>query len=225
MPGSGRPIFIAHRAGNSPTARDAARDLADMCELDVHLGPSATVEVRHAKRVWPTRRLWDRWYLLPRHTAVPTLTDIVQGRRSDPVFWFDLKGVSPRLSRAVQPFVLPTAGDPDERAVAERPPTTLSSKSWWLLAPFAGVAGLRTLRSAGNRVELALMRWLPSRVQLDGAVVHRRLLDEPTLARLHRQGLVFTWGVTEGDDLAELVADGRIDGFILDDPALAAPYR
>ena len=48
MTGSGRPIFIAHRAGNSSSAMDAARDLADLYELDVHLGPSATIEVRHA---------------------------------------------------------------------------------------------------------------------------------------------------------------------------------
>ena len=240
MTRSGRPIFIAHRAANSTATMDVARHLVDLCELDVHLGPSATIEVRHAKRLWPTRRLWERWYLLARRTPVPVLTDIVTGQQPEPLFWFDLKGVTPRLARTLRPFVMPTPRVPTDRVptddvptgrradggvAAERPPTMLSSKSWWLLAPFAGVAGLRTLRSAGNRLELALMRWLPGRVQLDGAVVHRRLLDERTIARLHRQGLLFTWGVTEGDDLAELVADGRIDGFILDDPTLAAPYR
>jgi len=40
--------FIAHRAGNSVEKLVEAEAVADVVELDVHLGVGGRVEVRHA---------------------------------------------------------------------------------------------------------------------------------------------------------------------------------
>ena len=176
------PALAAHRAGNDPARLARARPVADLCELDVHLGRRGRLEVRHAKRLWPTARLWERWYLLAPRTPVPDVATIV-GAAAGSALWFDLKGVSPRLARRVAPFVGP--GD------------VVSSKSWWLLRPFRDRPGVRTFRSAGNRLELSLALHLPSRLRPDGMVVNQRLLDTRVLSRLRRRGAVVTWGITD----------------------------
>ncbi len=100
----------------------------------------------------------------------------------------------------------------------------VSSKSWWLLGGLTGTPNLRTFRSAGNRFELALLLWLPSRASTDGAVVHRRLLTPSVIERLTSRGPVFTWSVTDRDTIDELEQKG-IAGVILDDLDLVAPGR
>lgn len=196
--------FIAHRAGNDIGRLRAAAPVADVIEVDVHLGERGRVEVRHAKKLVFTRRLWERWYLLPEDVEVPELVEIVSAADSDTHFWLDLKGFTPRLSRRVR------------AVVGERRPLTVSTKPWWLLAPFASDEGVRTIRSAGNRFELALLLWLPSRLQTDGSVVHYRLLSDTVFKRLAKKGLVFCWAATEEAHVDRLLALGAT-GVILDD--------
>jgi Glycerophosphoryl diester phosphodiesterase family len=203
--------FISHRAGNDPESLQQAESIVDVIEADIHLGHRGRVEVRHAKRAWPTRRLWERWYWLPGDTRVPTLAEILG--RADPSteVWLDLKGFTGRLStRALE-------------VVGGRRPLTISTKAWWLLPAWAGLDAVRTLRSAGNRLELAMV-WLLPPGRVDGVVVHHRLLTDAVLTRLKRRGLVFTWAV---DDVAsiERLARFGVDGVILDDLTLVAPGR
>ena len=204
--------LVAHRAGNNVAALRRAESIADSIELDVHLGRSGELEARHAKTLWPTRRLWERWYLLPRDTPVVSVADIVAAARPETHLWLDLKGVSPRLAAAAEQVV-------DGRACV-----TVSSKSWWLLRRFHGQPGRRTFRSAGNRFELLLARWLPSRVRTDGTVAHQRLLDPGVIGRLVRRGQVFTWAVTDVDRIAQLAAAG-VDGVIVDELDLIGAAR
>jgi glycerophosphoryl diester phosphodiesterase len=202
--------IVAHRAGNTLASLIEAQQQVDLVEVDVHLDRRQRIEVRHAKRLWPTRRLWDRWYLLEKHTEVPSLAAIVDAADPDTHLWLDLKGPNPQLGRLAM------------AVVGDRRPITVSSKAWWLLGRFDGVAGVRTLRSAGNRFELLLLLRLPTRSQVDGAVVHRRLLDDQTIGRLSARGLLFTWGI-EDVETVEWLRRRRIDGVILDDLALASP--
>lgn len=204
--------FVAHRAGNSVVALRHAESTADTIELDVHLGRDRELEARHAKTLWPTRRLWERWYLLPRDTPVVTVAEIVEAAQPDTHLWLDLKGVDPRVAEAA------------DAAVAERAGVTVSSKSWWLLRRFHGQPGRRTFRSAGNRFELLLVRWLPTRVRTDGTVVHQRLLDDGVIAWLLRRGDVFTWAVTDVDRIAQLERSG-VAGVIVDDLDLITAAR
>ncbi len=204
--------LVAHRAGNAVDILARAERVADTIEIDVHAGPGGAIEVRHAKVLWPTRRLWERWYLLPRETSVGSLGAIVEAAAADTHLWLDLKGV------------MPSVADRARIAVAGRERVTASSKSWWLLRRFAGVPGARTFRSAGNRFELALLSWLPTRVRTDGAVVHRRLLTPAVIARLRQRGLLFTWAVDDLDTIRRLAAAG-VDGVIVDELALIEAAR
>lgn len=203
--------LIAHRAGNRPGEATSAV-AADVVELDVHLA-DGRLEVRHEKRVWGTRRLWERWYLLPSDTPRWTLAEALADVGPDVHLMLDLKGVSPRVATAVA------------HEVAARPAVTVSTKSWWLLPRFGPLDGVRTFRSAGNRLELALLLHVPSRVHPDGVVVHQRLLDAATVRRLRRRAaLVWSWGAADRTGVDRLATAG-VDGVILDDLALIGALR
>ncbi len=203
---------VADRAGNAVVALIEAQDRVDLVEVDVHLDRHRRIEVRHAKRLWPTRRLWERWYLLPRGTDVPHLALIVEAAAPDTHLWLDLKG--PRRQLA----------DLALEVVGQRPAITVSSKCWWLLGRLTGVPRVRTLRSAGNRFEMFLLLRLPTRSKVDGAVVHRRLLDDRVIEQLRSRGLVFTWGVEDADTI-DWLRGRQVDGVILDDLSLVPPRR
>jgi glycerophosphoryl diester phosphodiesterase len=202
--------LIAHRAGNHPGGAAAAAG-ADLVELDVHLCGDR-LEVRHEKRVWGTRRLWERWYLLPRDTPRWTLAEALADAGDGAPVLLDLKGVSPRLAHAVR------------REIGDRRAVTVSTKSWWLL-PHLRADGVRTFRSAGNRLELALLLRMPSRVRPDGVVVHQRQLDDAVVRRLRqRAALVWSWGATDRAGVDRLAAAG-VDGVILDSVELIRELR
>lgn len=196
--------FIAHRAGNSTGALRAAEPIVDIIELDVHLGRGNRVEVRHAKKLWLTRRLWEKWHLEPSDSEIPALLEILDAADPATHLWLDLKGFTPRLSRRVR------------EVMGERRPLTVSTKPWWLLRNFSNVPGIRTIRSAGNRFELSLVFWLPSRLTTDGTVVHHRLLTDRVLKRLLQRGAVYTWAVDDSDSI-ERLRRGGVAGVILDD--------
>lgn len=196
--------LIAHRAGNSKAGVESFRSIADRIEVDVHLD-GGRLEVRHAKRVWFTTRLWERWYLLPPGTQVPLFTDVLGWSGPGVELWVDCKGVTSRLPEEIA------------RAVADRGPVTLSCKSWWALRRLAGRPDVRTIRSAGNRFELFLLRFLWSRAAFDGVVVHRRLLTASLVTKLRqRHGLVFSWSIGDESVARRLVGWG-VDGLIIDE--------
>lgn len=206
-------IFVAHRAGNTPERVLEAQHLVEVIELDVHRGRQGRVEVRHAKTLWPTRRLWDRWYLLPAGTVTPSLDQILDAVDEDTGLWFDLKGVRQNAQARI------------EALASERQRTVIvSSKSWWLLGPMTGLGKLRTFRSVGNRLELALLLWLPTRSRVDGTVINRRLLTPRLIERLRHRGPIFTWGVTDRATI-EWLERHQIAGVIIDDLGLAPQRR
>src|SRR5690606_17023359 len=74
---------------------------ADAIELDVHLYRNR-LEVRHAKLLlWPFARLWEKWELLGRDAPRPSLAAILDHVPDGVHLWFDLKGFTTRLPRAV----------------------------------------------------------------------------------------------------------------------------
>ncbi len=199
--------YVAHRAGNDLDRLRAVERRADLIEVDVHLGARRDGEIRHAKSLWGTRRYWERWFLVEPEIQWPSLSDVTDGARPDTGLWLDLKGVSPKLA------------DLANSVIGSGRPVVVSTKSWWLLGRIRRGEGVRTFRSAGNRFELALLSWLPSRVHTDGAVVHRRLLTDRVVRRLRRRGSVFTWSVHDRATIERLERLG-VDGVILDDDGL-----
>jgi glycerophosphoryl diester phosphodiesterase len=202
--------LIAHRAANRPDGTERHGG-ADLLELDVHLF-RGRLEVRHEKVLWPTARLWERWYVLPRGAARRSLHDVLRSDEGAHLL-LDLKGVSPRLARSVV------------EAVGERRPLTVATKSWWLLRHFQAVPGVRTFRSVGNRFELALLRRLPSRLRPHGVVAHQRLLSASTVSALRSEvQAVWAWGAPDRA-VAEQLRSWGVDGLILDDPQLLRELR
>lgn len=196
--------LIAHRAGNRPaTLAAAAAAAAHAVELDVHRF-RGRLEVRHAKVLWPTSILWERWELVT-DTERPTLAEILAGVPTDTHLWLDLKGFDRRLTRAVL-------------AATERfTQRTMSSRSWWILTPAHGT--VRTMRSVGNRAQ----RWLAELTArprgASGTVLHERLARASTITRLQRRGPVVVWGATTLARVRQLEQHG-VDGVILDDLGL-----
>ncbi len=209
------PHFIAHRAGNDPQAVTEWAEHADLIEVDVHRW-KRRLEVRHAKRAWPTSRLWERSGLLPAATEVHGFDAVLDAAaRAGTHLWLDAKGIDPRLHRAVA------------AATDAIRPLTVSTKAWWLLGPFSRrrAEGVRTFRSVGNRLELWALLRLPSRVALDGVVLHERLLHRSLVQRLRARGWeIVSWAVTDRTRAEELLGWG-VAGLILDERELLVELR
>jgi hypothetical protein len=171
------------------------------------------VDVRHAKRLWPTTRLWERWYLLPADTGRVALDEVVTAARQDTHLFIDLKGLSQRVSHAVL------------HVVGDRPRFTVASKRPRLLATFAGRPGVDRIRSAGNRLDLLALLRLPSRAPVDGHAVRSDLVDTGVARRLRRRAdRLLVWGVDSLDDIARLERLG-VTGVIVDDLGLIERWR
>lgn len=198
------PILVAHRAGNHPESARAALGRADVIELDVHVFRGRVV-VRHAKVLRPTARLWERWYLLPTDTVVPTIDEVLASVDPDTPLMLDLKCTTRWAARRIRREV------PGDRQLI------VSSRSWWVLGVFAGRPGTTLLRSCGNPLQLRLAPLLPGLGERIGLVVHERLLTRSVIADLSRHTPHrFTWAVTTPERAGALVEAG-VTGLIVDD--------
>lgn len=199
-----RPTTVAHRAGNSTAAVVLARGL-DVIELDAHV-LRGRVELRHAKVLRPTGRLWEQWYLLPRSTRGTPIDDVLATLAPDQVLLVDLKCFTRRAARQI------LASIPDSH------PLLVACRSWWVLRAADDRSRARVLRSCANRLQVWLairMRGLDDRT---GVTVHARLLEADTVAELRsRTPLVYSWGFTTRAEARELAAMG-VTGLITDDP-------
>lgn len=201
--------LVAHRAANLAADVLAGLAAADIVELDVHLH-RGRLEVRHAKVLWPTSRLWERWHWVC--DPPEALDAILAAAPVDAHLWFDLKGFTPRLARRVL------------RAIEGRSVATISCRSWWVLRPARRRAGVRTARSVGARWQLlvATRRSAPSP---DGHVLADRFANPATVAALRRRHpFVAVWGVTDLERLDELERMG-VAAVIADDLTMLATAR
>ena len=175
------------------------------------------LEVRHAKLLlWPFARLWEKWELLGSDAPRPSLDAILEHVPDGVHLWFDLKGFTTRLPRAVHRTI--------DRDDGERFQVTYSCRAWWVLGWVRRHTAARTMKSVGNRWQ----RWLVTRTGFDGAhgvVIHERLLDDGWLGRLRAlTPTVVAWGVHDLARAEELI-DAGITGLILDDLALIGALR
>lgn len=210
----GRPLVVAHRAGNDLGRLErAARLGADVIEIDVH-PYRGTLEVRHTKTLGPAPLLWDRWYPADGFAPVPALERVLGAVRdapNRPVPMIDLKGADPRVPRMLR------------RALDDWPadrPLLVCGRVWRTLAALAGHPRMATVHSAGSPRQLArLLRRFPETGDaLQGVSVHMRLLDPSTVAALRRRTpLVLSWPVNTAADGARLAGWG-VTGLISDHP-------
>lgn len=199
-----RPVVVAHRAGNTPQTVADALHRADMIEFDTHLF-RGRVEVRHAKVLWPTARLWEKWYLLPANTDVASIESVLDAIPPEVPLLVDLKCFTRRAGRRIRQAI------PDDRRVI------VSCRSWWVLGAFRNRPRTLALRSCGNRLQMRLVTLLPGLGEQTGIVAHNRLLDEEATGKvLTRTPLLFTWAVPTLARGRELV-DRGLTGLIVDD--------
>jgi glycerophosphoryl diester phosphodiesterase len=202
---------VAHRTGNVASGIPAALADADIVELDVHRFRKR-LEVRHSKVLWPLAMRWDRWKLVPKAAPRPTLAEIL--REIDPAthLWLDLKGFGRRLTTSTI------------AAVVDRPRTTVSSRSWWILPDLGRHRNIRVVHSVGSRLQLWALRAKPPR-SLEAIAVDQRLVNVASMAAMRRvTSTVFVWGVHDVDRAMALVATGA-DGLIVDGSETIARIR
>ena len=233
--GGGRPLAIAHRAGNEPPLLAIAEEIGpDLIETDVWLY-RGRVEVRHKKTLgpylfwerhpvdsgWPSAVsfLRDRWRLMPgwraRHRL--TLDDILPLARPTTRFMLDLKGTDVRLADAVVDLVH------RHRPIAPgTPPILVCSPFWEVLEAAGRRPDVRIIHSVGRDAALSRVFDRVAGVPNPAVSIHVRYLskDLPHLARFRDAGIaVMTWPVDDGALAEDLIGRG-VDGLIVDDPAL-----
>jgi hypothetical protein len=199
-----RPVVVAHRAGNTPQTVGDALDRADMIEFDTHVF-RGRIEVRHPKVLWPTARLWEKWYLLPADTEVASIESVLDAVPPEVPLLVDLKCFTRRAGRRIRQAI------PDDRRLI------VSCRSWWVLGAFGNRPNTLALRSCGNRLQMRVVTLVPGLGQQTGIVAHNRLLDEESIGTiLARTPLLFTWAVPTLARGRELVVQG-LTGLIVDD--------
>lgn len=197
--------IVAHRAGN--TVGGPPRVVpGHIIEMDAHV-LYGRVEVRHEKVVRPFRRLWERWYLLPRGARGVPIDEVLELIDERTPIMLDLKCSTRRAAR---------------RIVAKMPsaqPLIVSTRAWWVLSTCADRPNTRRLRSCGNRLQLLVAATMVRRGSDLGISVHERLVDADALADLDTCD-IFSWAATSTQRCRELVESG-VTGLILDDPDIA----
>ena len=195
-------LAIAHRAGNSLAALQAAAQAgADVIEADVH-SSRGRLEMRHSKALGPLPYLWDRqpWQLTPRSVPLLQLAELLDALPGEATLMLDLKGVGRvgvRTAEAVH-------------ARLPQQPVLVCSRWWPSVQAFAGIPWARRVLSARTPAELArLRRRLRTGGTAHGVSLHRSLLSAAVVAELRSQvELVMTWAVDDLDTLDQVVALG-----------------
>ena len=213
-PAQGRPLLIAHRAGNAPeTLPDAVNAGADLIEADVHLY-RRRLEIRHTKTMGVLPWLWDRWYVVPAGGERLSLARLLEATPPGTTLMLDLKGWHPWLGRTVAAAM---------EGLAAGRPYVVASRTWPMLTAFERLPHVRIIHTAaGPREALALPRRL-ARHRTDAVCMHQRLLAQPRwVARARRLApSLLTWPVASRSAAHDAVARGAT-GLIVDGVDLLA---
>ena len=194
----GRPVAIAHRAGNDLARLEHATSIgADLAELDVWLR-RGRVEVRHAKTVGPLPLLRERWRLSPGWGPRLELDAVIEAAGPDVRLMVDLKSETLALSEGVA------------AAFDRRPGATyaVTTREWWLLEPFEGRDGVCLIPSAAWPHELAeLMPHLGDRFH--ALSMHITLVEPALMSELAGRGVsTFVWPVNTTAELERVLGAG-----------------
>lgn len=204
------PTVVAHRAGNHPTSALRALRRVTMIEVDAHVF-RGRVEVRHEKVLWPSSRLWERWYLLPRNTRVTEIGEMLNAVPADTALLLDLKCFTTRAARRIRD------------AVPEHYPVVVSSRAWWILGVFRHRPNAILLRSCGSGWQLRLAKLLPGLDDRVGVVAHHDVLDKETIAAVtSKTPLLYCWAVPTAER-GRALAEAGVAGLIVDDLELDWP--
>jgi len=195
----GRPVAIAHRAGNDLARLEQATAIgADLVELDVWLH-RGRLEARHAKRVGLLPLYRERWRPSPGWRPCLGLDAVIEAAGPDVQLMVDLKSETLALSEGVAAAFdrsLPGAS------------YAVTTREWWLLEPFEGRDGVCLIPSAAWPHELAeLMPALGDRFH--SVSMHITLVEPALMTELAGRGVsTFVWPVNTIADLERVLGAG-----------------
>ena len=195
----GRPVAIAHRAGNDLARLEHATSIgADLVELDVWLR-RGRLEVRHARTVGPLPLLRERWRLSPAWGPRLDLGAVIEAAGPDVQLMVDLKSETLALSEGVA-----AAFDRGLRGATY----AVTTREWWLLEPFEGREGVCLIPSAAWPHELAeLMPTLGDRFH--ALSMHITLVEPALMSELAGRGVsTFVWPVNTTAELERVLGAG-----------------
>ena len=205
----GRPVAIAHRAGNDRDALERALAAGfDAVEADLRWDGGRIV-ARHARRIPLLPLYWDRWYLRLDRGPRLTLDELLERTTGRAHLYLDLKALAGAFPRALF--------DTLHRHNALRD-VEVSSQHWRPLADLRRMEpDLRLVRSVGSRRRrAALLALLPDDPLQAGVAIRRDLLDQELARLLRARGLpLYVWGVENLDEATRIVAWGAT-GIIAD---------
>lgn len=195
----GRPVTIAHRAGNHLPRLERARAIgADLAELDLWLH-RGRLEVRHAQRVRALPLLRERWRVSPGWGPRLELEAVIEAAGGDLPLMVDLKSETLAISEAVV--------DAFDRSLPGAS-YAVTTREWWLLEPFEGREHVCLIPSAAWPAELAEL--LPALGERYHALsLHITLAAPALLQELTRRGVaVYVWPVNTHADLERVLGAG-----------------
>lgn len=203
--GTGRPVILAHAAGNSlRLARDAVEKGASFVEVDlyVHRG---RFEARHERSIYPIPLWVERWYLRVAPRRPIGLTELLDEVGNEATLFLDLKNGNGHAGRLIRQVL--DKAPPGTRLVA-------SSQFWRILREVAAQAPeVDLFYSIDVRAKLDLFTSVSERdMGARGVSCRHTLLTRPLIERLHDRGFaVIAWTVDDLDRARELIEWG-VDG-------------
>jgi glycerophosphoryl diester phosphodiesterase len=203
---SSGPALIAHGAGNTPAqVQQALEETADFVEVDlfVHRG---RFEARHERSMYPLPLWVEKWYLRWAPREPFGLAELLRKATGKAGVFLDLKNGNGSAARLVRQALDDLSG--------EAGPVVASSQYWYLLRQLRVEApGVALFYSIDVRAKLDLFLSVSERdVEPVGVSCRHTLIDERTVAELHRRGLeVVAWTIDDPDRAAQLAGWG-VDG-------------
>lgn len=213
----GRPLAIAHRAGNNRALAQQAIEIgADMLETDIWLHRDL-LEVRHDERIslfgWELPFLHDGWK--PRRLA-RSLRRIDALLNETPIttrLFLDLKGTSPTLGVRLVEWI--GEHQPDR-------PIIVCGRSWKQLDAIESLPHVVAVYSVGDETELSSFWSRAERLDFPAISLRHTLATPEVMARLKAMhALVICWTVNDPARVEALQALG-VDGFTTDNLAIIA---
>jgi glycerophosphoryl diester phosphodiesterase len=213
----GRPLAIAHRAGNDRALAQQAIELgADMLETDVWLHRDL-LEVRHDERIsifgWELPFLHDGWK--PRRLArsLRRIDALLDETPIETRLFLDLKGTSPTLGVRLVEWI--GEHQPDRHII-------VCGRSWNQLDAIESLPHVVAVYSVGDENELASFWTHAQRLDVPAISLRHTLATPEVMARLKAvHALVICWTVHDPERVTSLTALG-VDGFTTDNLPIIA---
>lgn len=203
-PGTPRPRFIAHAAGNSEAAALAALpDGPDFLEVDIWTH-NDLLEARHERAAYPLPVWFEKWYLKLAPRQPFSLAGLLTTLRSQAAILLDMKNGGERAAIMLR----------DSIQAAPGVIVAASSQSWTSLRWIAHYCpGVDLFYSIDTTAKLDLFISVSERDRRPrGVSCKHTLLTREIVEFLHSRGLlVIAWTVDDLDRARELAAMG-VDG-------------